>query len=252
MLVGKFVRLCAAAAGAIIAACAAQAGDLYSGNGCAYGGCGGYKDGPVFVPPPLWQGFYIGGFAGAAWSSAGTSGDIIVLTSTGAVPVSTLNGSGLYGGAQLGYNFQSDRFLYGIEADLGGLDNGTSVSFTGPSLAKLLQISSTGGFYGDIAARAGILFGNALVYGKAGWAVFEGDVRLSDATGAVNLDSSSFTGWTVGAGVEYMVAPNWTVKAEYQYFDFSNDSGSLGSTITVNTLKIGFNWYVNSVPLPLY
>ncbi len=251
MLVGKFVRSCAAAAGAMIAACAAQAGDLYTGNGCNYGGCG-YKDEVPFIPPPLWQGFYIGGFAGVGWSSAETSGDLIILSSSGVVPVSTLNGSGFYGGAQLGYNFQFGRFLYGIEADLGGLDTGSSVAVTNASLAKVLQIDSSGGFYGDITARAGILFGNALFYGKAGWAFFTGDVRLSDPSGAVNLDSNSFTGWTVGAGVEYMVAPDWTIKGEYQYFDLSNDGGNLGSTITANTLKIGFNWYLHSVPVPLY
>ncbi len=249
MLVGKFVRVCAAAAGATIAASAAQAGDLYSGNGCNYGGCG-YKDEGVYIPPPLWQGFYIGGFAGVAWGSAETSGDIIILTNSGIVPLSTLNGSGLYGGGQLGYNFQFGRFIYGIEADLGGMDIGTSLSFTNPSLAKVFQVSSSGGFYGDITTRAGMLFGNAFVYGKAGWAYLDGDVRLSD--GVFYLDSNSFSGWTVGAGVEYMVAPDWTIKAEYQYFDLSNNSGSLGSEISASTLKIGFNWFMHSVPLPLY
>ncbi len=251
MLVGKFVRLCAAAAGVTIAACAAHAADLYGGNGCGYGGCG-YKDEPVYIPPPppLWQGFYIGGFAGVAWSSAETSGDIIILTSSGIVPVSTLNSSGFYGGGQLGYNFQFGRFLYGFEVDLGGLDNGTSLAFANPSLARLMQINSSGGFYGDIATRAGILFGNAFVYGKAGWAFFDGDVRLSD--GAFSLDSNSFSGWTAGVGVEYMVAPDWSIKAEYQYFDLSNDSGNLGSTISASTLKLGFNWYLHSVPVPFY
>lgn len=120
-------------------------------------------------------------------------------------------------------------------------------------MAKLLQIDGSGGFYGDITGRAGILFGpGALFYVKAGWAFFTGDVRLSDPSGTVNMDSNSFTGWTVGAGVEYMVAPDWTVKLEYQYIDLSNDGGNLGSTIAADTFKIGFNWYVHSVPVPLY
>lgn len=251
MLVGKFVRSCAAAVGVLFAACMAHAADLYGARGCGYGGCG-YNGGVYVPPPPLWEGFYIGGFAGVARSSVETSTNIIILTSSGVLPLSTIDTTGFLGGGQFGYNFQWGRFLYGLEADLGGLDTGTSVAVTNSSLASLLQTKSSGGFFGDLTMRGGYLFGPALIYAKGGWAFFTGDVRVSDAAGAVNLDSNSFTGWTLGVGAEYMVAPNWTVKAEYQYFDFSNDSGNFGSTITANTFKIGFNWLVHSVPVPLY
>lgn len=31
------------------------------------------------------------------------------------------------------------------------------------------------------------------------------------------------SGWTVGAGVEYMFAPNWSLKGEYMYADYGGE-----------------------------
>ena len=261
MLVGKSFRVCAAAAGVAITACAAGAADFYGGGGCN-GGCG-YKDGGAVYAPPffLWQGYYAGGFAGVAWSSIEAADNLIILTSSGIARAGSLSSTGLMGGAQLGYNLQFGRFVYGVEAELGGLDDGASVSFTNRSLAGLLHVAGSGGFFGDIAGRAGVLSWNTLFYAKAGFAFFTGDVRLSDGQGGVLQDSGTFTGWTVGAGVEYPVAPNWTIKAEYQYFDLANDnsgcclsgaSTSVHNTITANAVKIGFNWFVREIPTPLF
>ena len=261
MLVGKYFRACAAAAGVAIAACAAEAADFYGGGGCN-GGCG-YKDGGAAYAPPLflWQGVYAGAFAGAAWSSIQAADNVIILTGSGIVPVGSLSSTGLMGGAQLGYNLQYGRFVYGMEAELGGLDNGASLSIANGSLKGLLQVSSSGGFFGDITGRAGVLSWNTLFYTKAGFAFFTGDVRLSDGQGGALQNSGAFTGWTVGAGVEYPLAPDWTVKAEYQYFDLANDnsgcclsgaSASVHNTITASAVKIGFNWFVHATPMPLF
>ncbi len=253
MLVGKFIRACAVAAGVSMVACAAEAADFYgaSPGGCNGGGCG-YKDVPVYAQPFfLWQGAYIGGFAGIAWSSIEAANNVIVLTSSGVVPVGPLSSTGLMGGAQFGYNVQFGRFVYGVEADLGGLDSGASLTFTNPGLRGLLQISSSGGFFGDITGRAGILSWNTLFYTKAGYAFFTGDVSVSTSRGGAPLDSGTLTGWTIGAGAEYPLAPNWTVKAEYQYFDLASSNSGCCS-ITANAVKVGFNWFVHSTPLPLY
>ncbi len=263
MLVGKYFRACAAAAGVAITVCAAQAADFYNGGYGGYSGGCGYKDAGACAAPPffLWQGVYAGGFGGVAWSSIQAADNVIVLTSSGIVPVGPLSSTGLMGGVQLGYNLQYGRFVYGVEAELGGLDDGVSLTFTNRSLAGLLQIKSSGGFFGDFAGRAGILSWNTLFYAKAGFAFFAGDVRLSDGQGGVLQDSGTFTGWTVGAGVEYPLAPNWTVKAEYQYFDLVNSNSgcclgganaSVNNTITANAVKIGFNWFVHAIPAPLF
>jgi outer membrane immunogenic protein len=39
--------------------------------------------------------------------------------------------------------------------------------------------------------------------------------------------STTMVGWTAGGGTEWMFMPNWSVKAEYLYYDLGNMSGSL-------------------------
>ena len=62
MTLNKYLRTGAAALGALAVASAANAADMYSG---------GMKEAPVYVPPPTWTGFYLGGHIGAAWESIG-------------------------------------------------------------------------------------------------------------------------------------------------------------------------------------
>ncbi|MGO8952311.1 MAG: outer membrane protein [Rhodomicrobium sp.] len=255
MSVGKFVRFCAATLGVMFVTGTAQAADLYGG------GYGGYKDEPVYAPLPLWQGFYIGGSAGWAWTSVDAANNAILLGSSGSIPFNSLSASSVFGGGQLGYNVQAGNFVYGVEIDLGGLDTGTSGNFIDPTNSKrILRVSSGSGFYGDVTGRAGLTLGNALIYAKGGFAFFTGDVHVSDAYDGIYQDSGTFTGWTVGGGVEYLLTPNWTVKAEYLYFDFDNSnfscclvssSGRLDNNLTANTVKVGFNYLVHSLRSPL-
>ena len=177
------------------------------------------------------------------------------------MPVKSLSTSGLFGGAQFGYNVQADNFVYGAEVDLGGLDAQASGSFADPrNASRVLSFQANAGFYGDITGRAGLTLGNALIYAKGGFAFFTGDIHLSDAFDSIGQNSGAFTGWTAGGGVEYSLTPNWTVKAEYQYFDFDNSnfscclslpSGRLENNLTANTVKAGFNYLFHQLRSPL-
>ena len=48
--------------------------------------------------------------------------------------------------------------------------------------------------------------------------------RIQDVTRAIMLGSKpvigAIRGWAVGGGLEWMVSPHWTVKAEYLFVDF--------------------------------
>lgn len=37
-------------------------------------------------------------------------------------------------------------------------------------------------------------------------------------------------GWTVGGGIEWAVWNNWSVKADYNYYDFGTSSVALAGT----------------------
>ena len=259
MLVAKFVRTGVAILGALLMASAAQAADAYYGNG--YGGGGGYKDSPppAAVPVPFWTGFYAGAHIGADWSSINAADNVIFLTNTTIQSNQAFSTTGFFGGVQLGYNFQPGNFLWGIEADIGGMDIGGSSTFTFGNPAHSLTVSSTGSWYGDITGRGGFIYGNALLYAKGGFAFFTGKVTVADLADGVNQSSSTFTGWTIGGGLEYMLDPRWTVKAEYLYFDLGNNnccfnstSGRFDNTLTMSTVKVGFNFMLHSQVAPLY
>src|SRR5262249_22783585 len=53
-----------------------------------------------------------------------------------------------------------------------------------------------------------------------------------NANAAASVDAWR-TGWTVGGGFEWMFAPQWSVKAEYLYYDLG--------TVTVNNTITAFS-----------
>jgi len=116
-------------------------------------------------------------------------------------------------GGQLGYNTQLDAWVFGIEGDLSYTDiRGTTTSPFG------VNVSSRLNWLGTVTGRLGIAWDRTLLYAKAGAAFGETSVNarlpLIVAHGA-----DTRAGWTVGAGAEYALPNNWSVKAEYNYID---------------------------------
>jgi outer membrane immunogenic protein len=223
---------------------AAHAADAYNG---------GYKDPPpAFIPAPFWQGFYLGGNIGMDWANIDAGSNVVLLGGVSLPATMSVSSKGILGGVQAGYNFQASNFLYGIEFDIGGMDIGGSRTFADAlTPARTFTVSGAGGWYGDIAARGGFAYGGALLYAKGGFALFTGGATVADAFDGIHQNSGTFTGWTAGGGFEYMLNPRFTIKAEYLYYDLGNNplSCCLGSTagrfdnnLTMNTLKIGFNY----------
>lgn len=72
-------------------------------------------------------------------------------------------------------------------------------------------------------------------------------------TGAQNFDfdiKQNRAGWTVGAGLEYAIAPHWTIKAEYNYMDFGNKTVGFGPFNVevhehLHAFKVGVNYLFN-------
>ena len=81
---------------------------------------GGYKDGPVYVPANTWTGFYIGAHVGGAWSSEKVTDKNDDFLRPGASLSNDANG--VFGGGQIGYNWQHGNLVFGVEGDLGVMD----------------------------------------------------------------------------------------------------------------------------------
>jgi outer membrane immunogenic protein len=213
-----------------------------------------YLKAPVAVPSN-WTGFYGGANAGwvgsannditLAGTDTGTSGLGSMLAS-GVIPGSLdLSYRGFLGGGQLGYNWQTSNWVFGLEGDIDWVSAKSSGVFPDTvihpppvGLAPPLTINASreldwlGTFRGRIGYTPAAPF---LLYVTGGLAVGEHKlgIGLSDPTAnpvanLFNQNSTTSAGWTAGAGAEWMFARRWSLKAEYLYVDL----GNVRSTIT--------------------
>jgi outer membrane immunogenic protein len=174
---------------------------------------------PYYAPAPSyynWNGFYAGVNAGYEW---------------GHVSGSNLDPSGVLGGAQIGYNWQSGQFVFGGETDIqatGADDTFAPWKFSNP-------------WFGTLRGRAGFTMNNILFYGTAGLA-------YGELTGQLNglEENKTLVGWTAGAGMEVGLAPRWSAKAEYLYMDLGDRTYTItgvNNGFQSNMLRLGVNYH---------
>jgi outer membrane immunogenic protein len=189
-----------------------------------------YYKAPVMVPAYSWTGFYIGlngggGFGRSAWDS------------TGGFDIS----GGLVGGTA-GYNYQFGQAVVGIEGDIDWADiNGTTTTVACP-----LGCKTSDSWLSTVRGRLGYAADRFMPY-VTGGAAF-GDVKTSTPgfAGANNSEA----GWTLGAGLEFALAQNWTAKAEYLYVDLGKFNCGLSCggfvtnnvSFTTNLVRAGVNY----------
>ncbi len=199
---------------------------------------------PVFVAPAFtWTGFYVGLNAGYGWGESKV--DVTQNPSSaafGAIPFGyTAKPDGFIGGAQIGYNYQINAFVVGIEADFqfstmkktGGVQ-GLPLTAGGFQPISASQTESKMDYFGTIRGRVGFTpIDRLLVYGTGG-VMFANikndsftqyaDVVFNPAFRYVGSSSSSKTGYVLGAGAEYAFTNNITAKIEYLYYDLGKSN----------------------------
>ncbi len=196
---------------------------------------------PVVVPVYNWTGFYIGGNIGGAWADVDVSSNVGV--GWGA------STSAFIGGAQMGYNWQFNTFVAGIEADFDWTDaSKTSGTVVLPGFGAL-QARGDWDWTSTIAGRFGFAADRVLFYGKLGVGWSRTSARLQTPGGVVLATSSNTNvGWLVGAGIEYAFAQNWTAKVEYNYLALEDRTfvGPFGTAFTadpdIQMVKFGINY----------
>lgn len=189
---------------------------------------------PAFAEDYNWTGAYAGAHVGAAWGNASTTDDMKDWCSAGdKACIAKYIGpfgygtGGAFGGGTLGYNYQIGAIVLGAEADLGYMDLSGSMETPSSQSGNHQNLSTDGGLYGDITGRVGLSFGKFLVYGKGGFAFYDGgSSQATTAKGYETNSTSTYTGWTAGGGVEYAWTQNISLKLEYQHFDFGTEDGN--------------------------
>jgi outer membrane immunogenic protein len=182
---------------------------------------------------PSWLGFYVGAHVGgiSARSSLGAflpssapfaSQNYCWLRDCNfnAAP----NATGVLGGLQIGYNFQTANFVYGVELDYGLSSAKKSSSGTNPTFSYSYAADTGIKSMATARLRLGYAFSNdMMIYATGGLAL--ADVRdsflhIRSIGGAYSWSDTKWrAGYAVGGGLEYMFARNWSVKGEGLYYD---------------------------------
>jgi outer membrane immunogenic protein len=203
-----------------------------------------------------WTGFYVGGHVGGASTPGNTTstsgplfpGFIILPPAAPIITVvlglnGTLNGdsganTGLIAGGQIGYNWQRDNVVLGLEGDAVrvGLPSstGTATRFS-PPFDQTVTVNFGGlDWMASVRGRAGVTADNTLFYLTAGGAVAQiGGTTTTVVNGSgIGIPAGTFTatsggpttaiGWTVGGGIEVALNDNWSIGGEYRHTDFGN------------------------------
>lgn len=262
-----FKAIAASALAVIAATSAASAADLAARP---------YTKAPVMEPIYNWTGFYIGGNVGYSW---GRSSDTSTLTNgAGAVLFTSAdraNMDGVIGGGQIGYNWQVQSWVWGLEADIQGSGQkgsraylcptgvctppfGVLAVFPGPAVPVSLEQKLE--WFGTVRGRVGVLATPQVLFYATGGLAY-GEVKNTATIGLVPVtfsNSDTRVGYTVGAGVEGVIGGNWTAKLEYLWVDLGRTSGSFATTlgalgggvlasnyssrITDNIVRVGVNY----------
>jgi outer membrane immunogenic protein len=214
----------AALVAGIVGASAATAADL-----------GPYRAGPGYgTGGPLaierWTGFYFGGTLGYASGSTGVDGGSGNFT---------FDQSGGLGTVFAGYNWQSGSTVLGLEADIG------TGGFDGSASNSARAISGELSSFGSVRARGGVLMSpQMLLYATGGLAWGDYNFKVAGADRA----SEMLIGFQVGAGLEYMIAPQWTMRVEYIYTGLGSErldhGGGLANTYDpdFHTIRAGIGF----------
>ena len=205
-LVPSLLALCLASGSALSA-------DLSKNKGYGSNPYGGYGNTSGSASSGNWQGFYIGANAGGGFGKAGVN-----------------RISGVAGGLQGGYNWQTDRFVFGLEADA------TSSDVISRSVADTYRQN----WLASGRGRAGYLIANNLMGYVTGGVGLSGTEYKS----TIGTKSTTAVGWVGGVGAEFQVDQHFSLRGEVLHYDlgrytYPTSTGDRSLNATTNLLRVG-------------
>jgi len=199
--------------------------------------------GPHYGSAPVhqWTGFY--GGVNIGYGLAGITDNL-------PLAVSSLM-YGVSGGAQVGYNYQTGSWVFGLEADIQASDMSASYTRNLPVIGDL-TVGHRIPYFGTLRGRLGYAFtcGCVMAYATAG--VAYGSYEPFATAGGITV-SRTYTNAALaaGAGVEWMVAERWSTKLEALYFDTGNIGsglvlpivGEINARVRSTVTRLGLNYH---------
>jgi outer membrane immunogenic protein len=173
------------------------------------------------VPVNSWSGFYLGVHGG--WGF----GDVNFINTGSHIANHTIDG-GLAGG-HIGYNWQmSSSWLLGLEAS--GTWSGVKKTVFGPFAGFPSDRWTTDvKWLATVTPRIGVTISSWMWYLKGGVAFAQVDHHLESLIGPVSFETSGTrVGWTAGFGGELLLAGNWILGVEGNFYDFGSFTANSG------------------------
>jgi outer membrane immunogenic protein len=248
-----------------------------------------------------WTGCYVGGYVGGAWHDRDPLftdlGNANFRAFSGGITAGRVEDrhswgidldTSFIGGGTLGCNWQlgaGSPIVFGIEGEAGflKLEGSTFDPLINPTLPvtafrgtpDALGTARVGDWYGMITGRLGYAFDRVLIYAKGGAAFVPVRASVVDACNTVAAGCGNWlistavkdtvTTWTLGGGVEWAFADNWSLKGEYMFIGLDDTLTSCGfatapsgATVAgglfcfshdfggIHTAKIGLNYRFGS------
>jgi outer membrane immunogenic protein len=203
------------------------------------------------APITNWTGLFIGIEGGGGWGRSDW-------TYVGPLTFTNRDIDGALAGGVIGYNWQApgSNFVIGVEGNLNWADINGSALCPNPAFACSSRLDSLF----TATGRLGYAWNSLLLYVKGGaaWTHEKYETTVVGTGALFSSASNDRVGYTVGAGLEYMFAPNWSAKVEYDYADFGTKrmqlvtpAGVLDTPpgtdvrLDLHTVKAGINYHFN-------
>jgi len=184
---------------------------------------------------PTFGGFYIGGHV-SILSGAGASSTLLD-DGDPAEKMTSPRSRSLAGGVQGGYNFQSGRYVLGVEVDWSRPDSSNSLSSPdgeGDVVKATLQD------LGSVRGRAGVVVGDRVfLFGTAGWGWARSNHTVVDSDGGTFKSRLTDSGLVWGGGAEFLLDRSLTLGVQYLHYDFDKSSGALLGGDSPASAKMG-------------
>jgi outer membrane immunogenic protein len=201
---------------------------------------------PPSPPPPLfsWTGCYIGGNIGGGWASHSSNDVTGAVTGVIGADLGSHTASGFIGGGQIGCDYQAGVWVFGVQ----GMFDGSGMQGSNTDATGIFVVNSSIPWLATVTGRVGVTAApTVLVYAKGGGAWVRDNYTVTAVPGiAFGNASSTPSGWTVGGGVEWAFAGNWTAFAEYNYLDFGTPGVNFTPAVGAATFPINIKQNINS------
>jgi outer membrane immunogenic protein len=236
---------------------------------------------PVLIPAFTWTSCYLGAQLGYGWSQKDMTDPAELVQDLIGIPLGFpptpaltpvgLSPKGYIVGGQFGcdYQFAGSNWVIGFEGSVtgGDLKGETHVGLPlDPNIpGNPALVTARSDFLPSGIVRLGYAWDRWLAYAKAGAAGSSNRYSVSGVYGPLTIiQPFNFQGvdlrigWIAGGGVEWAFCEDWSLKVEYEYYNFGHKtvlmtdsinfpaplSGNVDVSQSVQTVKVGLNFHV--------